>query len=213
MTPPVNQKPKARWPDFPPQSFSGRRFGKLVAVSLADSIDPHHVRWLCVCDCGTETVVQRSNLVIGHTKSCGCLRRTHGMTKSPEFKAHNQMINRCRKNAPQKKYYADQGVEVCEAWRNSFTAFLSDVGKRPSPLHSLDRFPDCNGHYEPGNVRWATREEQANNKRNSKFVTIGALTLTLEQWSRKVGRSSSTIVSRVRTRRISLAEAISSYAR
>lgn len=63
--------------------------------------------------------------------------------------------------------YGGRGITMCDAWRDSFESFLRDIGPRPSPEHSLDRYPNNDGHYEPGNVRWATRTEQSNNKQST----------------------------------------------
>ncbi len=80
------------------------------------------------------------------------------------------MKKRCF-NTKSKYYfnYGGRGISVCQRWLNSFEAFLADVGTRPSSQHSLDRFPDTNGHYEPGNVRWATRSEQNGNTNKVRF--------------------------------------------
>lgn len=83
----------------------------------------------------------------------------------PEFAAWRGMRHRC--NSPKNsawKNYGGRGIKVCERWQSSYEAFLADVGRRPSPTHSLDRI-DVNGNYEPDNVRWATRDEQSQNQR------------------------------------------------
>jgi len=85
---------------------------------------------------------------------------------SAEYDAWHSMIQRCTnpKN-PGWKNYGGRGIRVCDAWLNSFLSFLDHIGRRPTPKHSLDRFPDNNGSYEPGNVRWATKSEQQSNMR------------------------------------------------
>ena len=92
------------------------------------------------------------------------------------------MIQRCSNpNTSQYEHYGARGITVFPEWRASFVAFIGAVGRRPSDLHSLDRFPDVNGNFEPGNVRWATDEQQGRNKRNNIIVQYkGQPTLLIE---------------------------------
>ena len=85
------------------------------------------------------------------------------------------MLQRCNNpNNPAYHNYGGRGIKVCERWYD-FNNFLADVGERPHPDRSLDRYPNNDGHYEPGNVRWATAEQQRNNqglKRLDQFTTV-----------------------------------------
>ncbi len=88
------------------------------------------------------------------------------MTQTKEYRAWANMKTRClnphRHTWPR---YGGRGVKICDRWLNSFEHFLSDMGYAPSPAHSLDRYPDNDGHHEPGNCRWATPTEQNRNQR------------------------------------------------
>lgn len=94
------------------------------------------------------------------------------ISRSPEYACWANLIQRCTNPAnPGWSNYGGRGIAVCGRWRK-FALFLHDVGYRPSEKHSLDRFPDNNGNYEPGNVRWATSKQQAENRRTAVVVTL-----------------------------------------
>ena len=99
------------------------------------------------------------------------------------------MVMRCT-NAKQAdyKYYGGRGITVCERWRESFGFFLADMGERPSSLHSIDRIDNTRG-YEPGNCRWATKEQQMQNTRSTRLITFAGETMGLTAWARKLGLS------------------------
>jgi len=168
----------------------GDRFGRLV-VTAEDVGRRHGERLVLVrCDCGKSKEVRAGHLRSGVTTSCGCLRReriglastTHGHrsgSPSPTYYTWATMIQRCI-NPKTKRYpsYGGRGIKVCSRWRDSFEAFLADMGPKPSPKHSIDRI-DVDGDYEPGNVRWALDTEQRANRRITKRVSYRGQTMTL----------------------------------
>lgn len=200
---PLKVKPHHRFKDV-----TGVRFGRLTALKIVGKERPSGGSsvWLCRCDCGNETRVPRSKLSAGHTRSCGCLidearraKAKHRMIDTAEYQAWHKMRSRCKNPTDKRyKYYGGRGITVCRRWDDDFLAFLSDVGKRPSTRHSLDRI-DVNGHYEPGNVRWATRDVQANNRRCVMQITAFGRTLTAKAWSKETGLSAKLIYARMRS--------------
>jgi hypothetical protein len=92
--------------------------------------------------------------------------------------------------------YGARGISICERW-NVFENFLSDMGPRPSPRHSIDRI-DNNGNYEPGNCRWATIDQQSYNKRSNILISALGITLHLKKWSDRTGISATTIRNRLK---------------
>lgn len=107
------------------------------------------------------------------------------------------MIRRCYITTSHNyRYYGARGISVCQAWRDSYAAFLAHIGTRPSDKHSLDRI-DNDGNYEPGNVRWATYTEQNRNNRNNTVVTVGTETKVLTAWADDLGVSQQLVSARV----------------
>jgi len=171
------------------RNLKGQRFGRLAVLRRIRILKrkAYPAQWHCLCDCGNNRIITSSSLVRGLSQSCGCLRselssaravknlsRTyprliHGHArkrdKSRTYSTWLAMIQRCYypKNVGYKNYGA-RGITVCNRWRKSFEAFLEDMGERPAGK-TIDRWPDPAGNYEPGNTRWATPKEQANNRR------------------------------------------------
>lgn len=153
-------------------NLTNRRFGRLIAKKRIGT------KWLCMCDCGTEKLINPSNMKRGLTKSCGCLNRELTAQRStkpfqwrkiPEYKVWQGILQRCENpNDKDYKKYGGRGIEVCEAW-HVFDCFLSDMGPRPSNDFSIDRI-NVDGNYEPSNCRWATHIEQNRNKRNNVVI-------------------------------------------
>ncbi len=159
-----------------------KRFGRLVVVSFNGLDWRGKARWDCRCDCGNEKVVSASNLENHSTRSCGCIalelisarNLSHGHTSggrvSNEYIAYRGAKVRCSNpNYPESRYYMGRGIEF--RFKN-FEEFFAELGHRPSPKHSLDRI-DNNGHYEKGNVRWATQSEQSRNRRKQLLCKRG----------------------------------------
>lgn len=168
----------------PSYDLTGLRFSRLVAEERGDSDRSGRVRWSCVCDCGGAALVSCGDLRSGHTRSCGCLKNEemaarsiaqakHGHARSnkrtSEYLSWAAMRQRCYVPTTRGyEYYGGRGITVCARWSN-FAVFLSDMGEKPSPKHSIDRI-DVDGNYEPSNCRWATSVEQQANKRSARMA-------------------------------------------
>lgn len=190
------------------KDLTGQRFGRLVALGPVGRTASHNVIWSCECDCGSTVVVPTSNLNNGHTQSCGCLRAdkngkssiTHGLSRHPLYRTWKGVIQRCTNpNHPRYADYGGRGISICDDWRNSFESFHAHVTALPNygtKGYSLDR-TDNDGNYEPGNVRWLTRNGQRRNTRTSRIITFNGKTQCLWDWAQEVGINDETLRSRL----------------
>lgn len=185
--------------------MKGRVFGRLTVLEYSHSTG-YGAFWKCKCECGKEHTVSGVMLRIGNTLSCGCYGKEvantavtkHGEAskRTPEYRVWCSMRSRCN-NQSHQDYddYGGRGITICSEWED-FAAFLADMGRRPSMKHTLDRI-DVNGNYEPGNCRWATWREQAQNKRNNVWITHDGKTLCVREWERQLGLNVGGIQSRL----------------
>lgn len=177
------------------RDLAGYRFGRLSVLARAGHDRHGKLLWRCRCSCGVEVIVQRQGLRSGDSKSCGCLKREldsrrrqvrQRVADRPEYRSWKAMRERCLKpSAISYPRYGARGIAVCNRWRESFVAFFADMGPRPAGT-SLDRI-DVGGNYEPGNCRWATRLEQARNRRNNRLVEFRGERIVLSALAERYG--------------------------
>ena len=186
--------------------MTGKRFDRLQVVSLAWINKENRAVWHCRCDCGNEVNVIGKSLRNGNTHSCGCLNvenstkrivalnTKHGKTHTRLFRVWTHMIGRCE-NPNTKSYhdYGGRGITVCNEWRNDFESFYQwamSQGYDPNAKRgefTVDRI-DCNRGYSPDNCRLANYTEQANNRRNTRYITVDGVKRTQAEWARYYGR-------------------------
>lgn len=183
----------------PKIDLTGKRFTRWTVAEWVEG------KWRCVCDCGNEALIATGTLNAGASKSCGCghreimrgLKTVHGGKGTPEYRIWKHMRGRCNQpNDSHYKNYGGRGIKVCERW-DSFANFLADVGPRPSNDHSIER-KDVNGNYEPDNVEWILKAEQARNTTKTVYVLDGGARKKLVDLALEVGVSANTMHQRVR---------------
>lgn len=194
--------------------LTGKKFGLLEVVrQLPTRITPNKTKqtmWECRCDCGEVVSVRAGDLRRRDGKAIrachSCANTVHGHTapgwQSITYQAWRSMIGRCARCID----YLEKGITVCDRWRTSFAHFLSDLGERPGREYTLDRMNN-DGHYEPGNCRWATKTEQARNTKANVWIEIGERRMLLTDWLTEVGMTSGTYYHRI-SRGLSPAEVI-----
>lgn len=162
---------------------TGTRYGRLVLIGRL----ARH-KHLFQCDCGQKTTGQLSDVLYGRKLSCGCLRKERatihghsGKAKSREYSSWMSMKGRClNKSNTAYPWYGGRGIQVYKRWL-TFENFLADMGAAPSQVHTIERL-NSDGNYEPGNCRWATRKEQALNRRTNRLVEYNGKRQTVSEW-------------------------------
>lgn len=189
--------------------ISGQRFGRLVVIARGAS-GAGRSYWLCRCDCGAEKQVAANALKSHGTKSCGCLNRQvsaarngeekfiHGGARTKLYVVWQSMRRRCyEKTCAAYKHYGARGIRICEPWSEfkTFQSWAKSSGYKQGL--SIDRI-DVDGNYCPSNCRWATAEQQANNRRNNVMISFQGSRKTISQFARERGFPPSTIHQRIR---------------
>ena len=185
------------------ENLTGQRFKRLAVLGYG-GYEKKQSFWILQCDCGNVTRSTKANLQSGRMTSCGCWRDmravTHGETshakRTAEWTAFENAKYRCnRLSHPQYKDYGGRGIEF--RFKN-FQEFLAELGRKPSPKHQLDRINN-NGHYEKGNVRWATLLQQNRNTRKNRYITHNNQTKAVSEWAEILGVTPMCIHRRRRT--------------
>lgn len=198
----------------PREDLTGRVFDRLTVLGYSHSTYNGTV-WRCRCSCGTEKVVPRLTLMSKHFHSCGCYSRERVVTLSGPYRFKNRHGHANRRTGETREWrawqgikarclnpknpaysrYGGRGITVCAKWRDSYEAFLADMGSSPGRGYSIDRI-DNGGHYEPGNCRWATAREQTLNRRpfatwrgrpGNPPVELDGVALVPSKWARISG--------------------------
>ncbi len=180
------------------EDLVGRRINNLVVTSLHGHkrfpAGASHPQWECRCDCGTTVIVDAVRLRSGSQMSCGCIARSmardrmliHGKTKSREHRAWASMRDRClRPNANVYRYYGGRGITICQAWIDSFEAFLSDMGPCPAG-YTIER-KDHDGNYEPDNCCWIPKSEQSKNRRGCVLLEMDGRRVSIPEAAKAIG--------------------------
>lgn len=192
------------------RDLTGKVFGRLTCIEYAGR-DKNFVMWRCRCECGKETVVRATGLLHhGTPLSCGCLRKerariactTHGQTPrtvTPRlYSIWRCMKQRCTNpKTPPYKYYGERGIRLCDSWLAYLPFYEWAMSNGYQDGLTLDRI-DNDGNYEPSNCRWATLEEQGNNRRSNHLITLCGETKTVTEWAKTTGINRGTINSRLR---------------
>ena len=181
------------------KDLTGERFGQLLVLKYKGSAN-NNSTWDCVCDCGNIKTFYANNLKGGTTKSCGHKKITSSPEKdvcilkgyvtidsdlrTVEYTTWAHMKSRCyNKKNKNYKNYGGRGITICDEWKECFFNFLSDMGLKPTPQHSIERIENNKGYYKE-NCKWAVMLEQQNNRRSNHHITLNGETHTLAQWCR-----------------------------
>jgi len=172
------------------KDLTGQTFGRLFVLKISQKGKKKKpIYWLCRCKCGVEKSICGKSLKSGLTESCGCLKielfrqreTTHGLSGTSEYSSWKNMVQRCNNpEAVSYPRYGGRGIKICDGWNpavgGTFEKFLKDMGRKPSPQHSIER-DNRNGNYELSNCKWATRADQAHNTSRVKLDSTAVLAI------------------------------------
>jgi hypothetical protein len=197
----------------------GEKFGRLVVTSAP--YRKGNNLWVTVlCECGRSKDVQQPSLRSGNTSSCGCLKAeqmsrrftTHGKTGTRVYHAFVDMVQRTTNPKVNKySYYGGRGIKVCPAWK-TFEGFYRDMGEPPSLDHTLERL-DTEGDYSKENCVWATKEEQADNRRSSVRYQFKGELKTLKELAEIAGTTVGAMEHRLRSYSAEIAVSLERYSK
>lgn len=184
----------------------GKRFGRLVVIDRAENAKNGSTRWVCRCDCGNIKTVQRSNLMSGDIKSCGCLRKEvtsklnkkHGQAGTRLHHIWIGMKQRC--SNPKHKSYADyggRGIKVCAEWEDFKNFYGWAINNGYQDGLEIDRI-DNNEDYRPDNCRWVTRKVNSRNRRSNALFRYKGKTMTMIELAEIAGISKRAMQHRIK---------------
>lgn len=194
------------------KDLTGQRFGRLACLKDVGRTRGYNVLWLCVCDCGNQTIVASGSLQDGSTKSCGCFQkdrasechRTHGLyhdengRRSKLSRVWSTMKERCSNpNCASYADYGGRGIKVCGAWQafENFHKWAHESGYHEGL--TIDR-EDVEGNYDPSNCLWIPKSDQSKNRRNALILEFAGRKMKLTEWATSMGVSSEILRNRLR---------------
>lgn len=197
--------------------LTGQKFGNLTVLGLKSKTKKRGLRWKVQCDCGKKIILATPSVKrgVGH---CGCKTVRyraikHGMYGTKIYNTWARMKQRCEDpNHSSYNDYGGRGITVYEPWSKSFLSFYKSVGDIPNDGDSIDRI-DNNKGYEPGNIRWASKTIQANNRRSNKRIKYGNEVFTVGEWAAKLGINYATLYDRIYKHKWPLEKAFETYGR
>lgn len=169
-------------------NLKGQKFNKLTAINYEGE-----EKWLFECECGSKVIKKASDVKRGKTTSCSRKCTTGNPSKHPLYITWDGIKKRCyQENSTGYKNYGGRGIKMCEDWKNSFWKFLEDMGEKPSENCTIERL-NTNLDYFKNNCVWATKKEQAENRRNNIYVVYKNKKYTLYSICKLLNLKHSTI--------------------
>ncbi len=183
------------------KDITGIKFGRLTALTIdaeRKAIKPRVNHWICLCECGKEISVDIRSLMNGHTQSCRCSHKKHGLTGQLPYRIWRHVLARCHNpKASHYDRYGGRGIAVCDRWKESFENFLEDMGM-PFEGATIERVNNNDNYYKE-NCRWATRKEQSANTKRNVWLDSNGERKTLKQWAENTGVNHCTLRSRIKS--------------